>query len=211
MSNSRLVHYTKISPNRTTSRNHPIDTVTIHCTAGLSTLVGLGDHFSRRTTAASCNYAVDTNGIIGMYVEEKDRSWCSSSTENDNRSITIEVVTESKPPYRCSEAAAKALVGLLVDICQRNNIQELRFQNNPELIGKPHLQNVTLHRWFANTDCPGDYILSILPNVIHEVNIRLKSPDSLYHVQIGAFKEKENAEYCLKKAQAAGFTDAFVV
>ena len=210
MSNSSLVSYTRFSPNRTSPRNHAIDTITIHCTAGLSTLEGLGDHFAKTATQASCNYAVDSNGKIGLYVAESDRSWCSSNRENDNRAITIEVVTEAKPPYVCSEAAAKALVGLLVDICRRNNIPKILWTNNRSLCGKPDQQNITLHKWFANKDCPGDYLLSIFPNVFSEVNKRLVSEENvsretIYGVGV-EFTARQSADWFAEKLRKDGYS-----
>ena len=186
MTNSVLVSYTCISPNKTSPRNHEIDTITIHCTAGESTLEGIGSHFSKPATQASANYAIDKNGKIGLYVNERDRSWASSNRENDNRAITIELVTESKPPYRCSDATAKACVGLLVDICKRNGIKKLLWEANRSLIGDIDHQNITLHRWFSNTACPGEYIISILPNIVKEVNSRLipSSPPSVENTYV---------------------------
>ena len=37
-----------------------------------------------------------SDGSIGLYVEEKNRSWCSSSNANDQRAITIEVAADTK-------------------------------------------------------------------------------------------------------------------
>jgi len=46
MSNSPLVVYTKISPNKTSPRNHVIDTITIHCVAGNCTIEAVGNEFA---------------------------------------------------------------------------------------------------------------------------------------------------------------------
>lgn len=208
MSNSSLVSYTRFSPNKTSPRNHKIDTITIHCTAGLSTLEGLGEHFAKSSTQASCNYAVDSNGKIGLYVGESDRSWCSSNRENDNRAITIEVVTSAIPPYICSEAAAKALVGLLVDICKRNNIPKILWSNDRSLCGIPERQNVTLHKWFASKDCPGDYLLGLFPNIFYEVNKRLLpsesvSRETVYGVGV-EFLSKSEADHFAESLRKQG-------
>lgn len=205
--------YTKLSPNKTSPRNHQIDTVTIHCTAGESTLEGLGAWFGKTSTAASANYAVDKNGAIGCYVVEEDRSWCSSSRENDNRAITIEVVTEAKAPYKCTSAAIDGLVNLLVDVCKRNGIPKLLWRNDKSLIGQTDKQNMTVHRWFTSTTCPGDYLMGLMPEIANRVNVELtkESERDLYRVQIGAYRVKANAEECLAKARKAGFSDAFIV
>lgn len=99
MSNSPLVNYTKISPNKSSPRNHKIDTVTIHCVVGQCSVETLGNVFAPTSRQASSNYGIGYDGRIGMYVEEKDRSWCSSNAANDNRAITIEVASDTKEPY----------------------------------------------------------------------------------------------------------------
>lgn len=173
MSNSPLVNYTKISPNKTVGRTHAIDTITIHCVVGQVTVKSLGAHFSDPSLDASSNYGVGTDGQIGMYVEEKDRSWCSSNAANDNRAITIEVASDTKPPYAVNAAAYKGLIDLLVDICMRNNIKELKWKGDKSLIGKVDKQNMTAHRWFAPTECPGDYLYERFGQIAAEVNARL--------------------------------------
>jgi hypothetical protein len=173
MSNSPLVSYTKISPNKTSPRNHKIDTITIHCVVGQVTVERLGDIFAPESRKASSNYGVGKDGRIGMYVEEKDRSWCSSNSANDNRAITIEVASDTKDPYAITDAAYKGLIDLLVDICQRNDIKELKWKADKSLIGKPEEQNMTVHRWFANKSCPGDYLYERHGQIAAEVNARL--------------------------------------
>ena len=177
MSNSSLVTYTKISPNRTSPRTHKIDTVTIHCTAGNNTAKGILNlaHFvnSNSDHRASCNYAIGYDGSIGLGVEEKDRSWCTSNGENDHRAITIEVSSSNVHPYTVSDAAYKALIDLLVDICQRNGISQLKWKGDKSLIGKPEQQNMTVHRWYANKACPGEYLYSRHAQIAGEVNGRL--------------------------------------
>lgn len=173
MSNSPLVSYTKISPNKTSPRNHKIDTITIHCVVGQLSVESLGAGFTAESRQASSNYGVGTDGRIGMYVEEKDRSWCSSNRANDHRAITIEVASDSKYPYAVNDKAYAGLIDLLVDICQRNGIEKLLWQNDKSLIGQVDKQNMTLHRWFANTECPGEYLYSKHEQIAAEVNARL--------------------------------------
>lgn len=173
MSNSPLVNYTKISPNRTSPRNHEIDTVTIHCVVGQCTVETLGSIFSDSSRDASSNYGIGPDGRIGMYVEEKDRSWCSSNAANDNRAITIEVASDTSHPYAVTDAAYNALIRLLTDICMRNNIKELKWKGDKSLVGQPDKQNMTVHRWFANKSCPGEYLYSRHAKIAAEVNERL--------------------------------------
>lgn len=177
MSNSPLVTYTRISPNRTSPRKHKIDTVTIHCYVGEVT-AERGCNGSRFTKynpvlGASCNYVVGYDGSIGLCVEEKDRSWCSSNRANDHRAITIEVASETKAPYRVTDEAMEALIKLLADICRRNDIEQLRWRGDKSLIGQIDKQNMTVHRWFKNKSCPGEYLYARHAEIAAEVNRRL--------------------------------------
>ena len=171
--NSPLVSYTSISPNKTSPRKHAIDTVTIHCVVGQCTVEALGRVFANPERKASSNYGIGKDGRIGMYVEEKDRSWCSSSSANDHRAITIEVASDTKPPYAVTDAAFAALIDLLVDICRRNGIKKLLWKNDKSLIGQVDKQNMTVHRWFAAKSCPGEYLFSLHGRIAEEVNARL--------------------------------------
>lgn len=208
MSNSPLVSYTKISPNKTSPRNHAIDTITIHIVVGQLSAKGIGNVFADPARKASSNYGIGTDGEIGMYVEEKDRSWCSSSSSNDNRAITIECASDMYHPYAINDKVYKSLINLLVDICQRNNIKELKWKGNKALVGDIEQQNMTVHRWFANKACPGDYVYNRLGQIADEVNSKLTAkpePQTLYCVQVGAYAKKGNAENRLKQLKAAGF------
>lgn len=212
--NSKLVNYTKISPNRSVNRNHKIDTVSIHCVVGQCSVETLGSIFASTSKEASSNYGIGYDGRIGMYVEEKDRSWCTSSASNDNRAITIEVASDTYHPYRVNDAAYKSLIKLLVDICKRNGIKELKWKADKSLIGQVEKQNMTVHRWFANKSCPGDYLYNLHGQIAKEVNAQLGSGTSsttkktLYRVrktwkdvksQKGAFNDLSNAKKCADK------------
>ena len=170
MSNSPLVNFTQISPNKGT-RDHAIDTITIHCMAGNLTVETCGSLFSRSSTQASSNYGVGSDGRIGLYVEEKDRSWATSSRSNDNRAVTIEVANDGgEPDWHVSDAALNSLIKLVADICKRNNIKKLKWQNDSSLIGQVDQQNMTVHRWFDCKACPGDYLMSKHSYIANEVN-----------------------------------------
>ena len=212
MSNSSLVSYTKISPNKTSPRNHDIDTITIHCVVGQTSVETLGDIFAPKSRQASSNYGIGSDGRIGMYVEEKDRSWCSSNKSNDHRAITIECASDTEHPYAINDKVYASLIKLCVDICQRNNIKELRWKADKSLIGQPDRQNLTVHRWFSATACPGDYIYSHLGQIAEEVNAELSKSltRTTYTVQVGAYNKKTNAENVVNKLKSAGY-DAFIV
>lgn len=179
MSNSPLVNYTKISPNKTSPRNHKIDTITIHCVCGQCSVETLGEVFSPKTRKASSNYGIGSDGRIGMYVEEKDRSWCTSSSSNDNRAITIEVASDTTHPYAVNDKAYASLICLLVDIGKRNNIKELKWCADKALIGQVDKQNMTVHRWFANTACPGDFLYGLMGTIANTVNTEFKGGNSM--------------------------------
>ena len=208
MSNSGLVTYTQISPNKSSPRNHKIDTITIHCVVGQVSVETLGNLFANPSKQASSNYGIGYNGRIGMYVEEKDRSWCSSNRDNDNRAITIECASDNKYPYAINDKVYQSLIQLLVDICKRNEIKELKWKADKKLIGKIEEQNMTVHRWFANKSCPGDYIYNRLGQIANEVNAILNEnpgTNKLYCVQVGAYTDIKNAQNMLQKIKQAGF------
>ena len=218
MSNSPLVSYTKISPNKSSPRNHKIDTVTIHCVVGQCSVETLGNVFAPTSRQASCNYGIGADGRIGMYCEEKDRSWCSSNAANDNRAITIEVASDTKHPYAVNAKAYAALIDLLVDICKRNGIPRLVWSTSKaDRVNHKNGCNMTVHRDYANKSCPGEYLYSRHAQIASEVNKRLGSTDTrpqpekvLYRVQTGAFRNKAGAEALLQQVKAKGF-DTYMV
>lgn len=173
MSNSSLVTYKRISPHKTSPRNHAIDTVTIHCIVGQWTAKQGCDYFATTDRDCSANYIVGKDGSIGLAVDESDRSWCSSSRDNDNRAITIEVASDTSHPYAVTDAAYNALIALLADICKRNGIKKLLWKADKSLIGQVDKQNMTVHRWFANKACPGEYLYSRHGEIAEKVNALL--------------------------------------
>lgn len=217
MSNSSLVDYTAISPNKTSPRNHAIDTITIHCFVGQVTAKRGCEVFLPTDKQASCNYVVGKDGDIGLSVDEKDRSWCSSNAANDHRAITIEVASDTSEPYQVTVAAYVSLIKLVADICKRNGIKKLVWSTDKNTRVN-HLDgcNMTVHRDYANKSCPGTYLYNMMGQIAAEVNKLIDSeptpaePEVLYRVQVGAFKNKANAERMLEAIKAAGFTDAFI-
>lgn len=179
MSNSPLVDYTRISPNKNSPRSHKIDTITIHCVVGQCTVETLGNIFAPTSRQASSNYGVGTDGKIGMYVEEKDRSWCSSNAANDNRAVTIEVASDTKHPYSVNDRAFAALLDLVTDICKRNGIKKLVWSTKKaDRVNHKNGCNMTVHRDYANKSCPGDYLYNRHGEIAAEVNRRLGVADT---------------------------------
>lgn len=218
--NSPLVTYTKISPNKTSNRNNGIDTITIHCIVAQWTAKQGCDYFANTSAQSSANYVVGKDGSIGLAVEEKDRSWCTSSSYNDNRAVTIEVASDREHPYAVTDAALAALIELVADICKRNGIEKLIWSTNKsDRLNRVNGCNMTVHRDYANKACPGEYLYSRHGYIADEVNKRLganstttaPTTQKLYRVrkswddaksQIGAFAKLDNAKSACDTAGA---------
>lgn len=181
MSNSPLATVTQISPNRNSPRNHKIDRITIHCFVGQVTARRGCEVFQPASKNASCNYVVGYDGSIGLCVDEGDRSWCSSNSANDNRAVTIETASDNKHPYAVTEKAYAALLDLVTDICRRNGAKKLLWfgDNEKTLAYTPQAGEMvmTVHRWFANKACPGDYLYERHGEIAAEVTRRLDEED----------------------------------
>ena len=210
--NSPLATVKVLSPNHSGQRNHKIDTITIHCVVGQCSAQRIGEIFLPKERQASSNYGIGYDGQIGLYVEEQNRSWCSSSASNDHRAITIEVASDTTHPYAVNDKAYAALLDLVTDICKRNGIKKLLWQGDKNLIGQVDKQNMTVHRWFANKSCPGDYLYNRHGEIAAEVNKRLAAAEkpatnsgTLYRVQTGAFAKKANADKLAADLKAKGF------
>ena len=216
--NSSMVAYTKLSPNHSGQRTHSIDRITPHCVVGQCTAEGLGDWFAKSSTKASSNYGIDKDGRVGLYVEEKNRSWCSSSNANDQRAVTIECASDTSEPYAFRDVVYQKLIVLCVDICKRNGKKKLLWFGDKEktLNYSPKADEMvlTVHRWFANKACPGDYLYSRMGDIAKQVNARLEG-DTMTGEEI--YKEltaytaslplPEWAKEELEEAVAMGITD----
>lgn len=179
-SNSPLVVYTKLSPNNSGKRTRNIDTIAIHCMAGNCTIETCGQLFAASSRKASSNYGIGSDGRIGMYVEEKNRSWCTSSAAVDQRTVTIEVANcGGAPNWPISAQAKTSLINLCVDICKRNNIKKLLWREDKSLLGQVNMQNMVVHRWTAAKSCPGDDLYKLHTEIANEVNKRLGSGGSV--------------------------------
>lgn len=172
---SSLAKYVKLSPNCSKPRKNNIDTISIHVFDGnlpIEKMISISRFTVYSTKNTSCNYCIDSDGQIGGVVDENNRSWCTSSSSNDNRAITIEVANDGgkSTGYHVSDKAIDALIALLIDICKRHNIKKLLWRNDKSLIGQTKLQNMTVHRWFANKECPGSYLLNKHTEIATKVN-----------------------------------------
>lgn len=226
MSNSSLVSYTKLSPNHSGQRTHAVDRITPHCVVGQCSVETLGNIFAPTSKQASCQYGIGVDGRVGMYVEEKNRSWCSSSNENDQRAITIECASDATAPYAFNDAVYAKLIELCTDICKRyGKAKLLWFGDKTKTLNYAPASNemvLTVHRWFANKSCPGDWMYARMGDLAAKVTAKLGgtvTPSNntattdtkvLYRVQTGAFSNKANADAMLQKVKAAGF-DTYMV
>lgn len=203
MSNSSLVNYIKISPNKTSPRKNKISAIVIHHMAGNLSVESCGSVFLPSSRQASANYGIDSNGRVGMYVEEKDRSWATSNAEIDNKAVTIEVANSSTGGnWPVSNKALSKLIDLCVDICKRNGISKLNYTGDKS-------GNLHMHCWYAATACPGPYLKGKFSYIASEVNKRLgNSTSTLYRVrktwkdvnsQIGAYANLNNAKSVVDK------------
>lgn len=223
--NSKLVSYTKLSPNHSGQRTHSIDRITPHCVVGQLSCESICGCFTSPSRQASCNYGIGKDGRISLCVEEKNRSWCSSSNANDQRAVTIECASDMSEPYAMNNAVYNSLVRLCIDICKRNGKKNLLWLGSKDkslnYAPKSDEMVLTVHRWFANKSCPGNWLYSRLGELATKVTTELSGSTSsddkkplaqIYRVrkswsdaksQIGAYKVLDNAK---KKVDAnAGY------
>lgn len=221
--NSSLVKYTSLSPNHSGQRTHSIDRITPHCVVGQLTAEGICACFPKGREA-SCNYGIGKDGKVALCVKEKNCSWCSSSAENDQRAVTIECASDSTAPYAFNTAVYNALIELCVDICKRNGKNKLLWLGDKtktlNYAPKSGEMVLTVHRWFANKSCPGDWMYSRMGDLATTVTKRLSGVSgggsttttptgkTLYRVrkswsdaksQIGAFSVLANAKSLVDK------------
>lgn len=183
MSNSSLVNYTRLSPNYNPRYGTPIRKITIHHTAGIASVEQLGQNFSSPKRQGSANYGIGSDGRVGLYVEERNRAWTSGSPDNDYQAITIETSNdENGGQWHVSNKVFDKLIALVVDICKRNNIKELVYTGDAN-------GNLTLHKFFQATACPGPYLTSKMPYIAETVNAYLRGESPMTMEEKQAFEE----------------------
>lgn len=214
--NSSMVAYTRLSPNHSGQRTHSIDRITPHCVVGQLTAESICGCFTSPSRQASCNYGIGIDGKVSLCVEEKNRSWCSSSNANDQRAVTIECASDKTEPYAMNSRVYDSLIKLCTDICKRNGKRKLLWlgDRNKTLSYTPKSDEMvlTVHRWFANKSCPGGWLYARLGDLAAKVTAALgtgasadKAASQLYRVrktwadsksQKGAFSVLANAKKC---------------
>lgn len=213
-----MVAYTRLSPNHSGQRTHSIDRITPHCVVGQLTAESICGCFTSPSRQSSCNYGIGTDGKVSLCVEEKNRSWCSSSNANDQRAVTIECASDKTEPYAMNSRVYDSLIKLCTDICKRNGKRKLLWlgDRNKTLNYTPKSDEMvlTVHRWFANKSCPGNWLYARLGDLAAKVTAALDSTSEskpasnkkqLYRVrrtwedsksQKGAFSVLVNAKKC---------------
>lgn len=224
MSNSSLVSYTKLSPNHSGQRTHSIDRITPHCVVGQLSAESICGCFTSTDRQASCNYGIGYDGRVSLCVEEKNRSWCSSSNANDQRAVTIECASDKSHPYAMNDKVYTSLINLCVDICKRNGKKKLLWLGDKtktlNYTPKSDEMVITVHRWFANKSCPGDWLYARLGDLAAQVTAKLggssatttlskpTTSTTLYRVrktwadaksQLGAYSQLANAKAMVNK------------
>ena len=225
--NSSMVSYSRLSPNHSGQRTHSIDRITPHCVVGQLSAESICRCFTSPSRQASCNYGIGTDGRVSLCVEEKNRSWCSSSNANDQRAVTIECASDKTEPYAMNSRVYDSLVKLCTDICRRNGKKKLLWlgDRNKTLnyAPKSHEMVLTVHRWFANKSCPGDWLYARLGDLAARVTAALgtgisadKAASQLYRVrktwadsksQKGAFSILANAKKCASSNKGYSVSD----
>lgn len=218
---TKLTHSIQLSTKYNKGREgNSVTRITPHCVVGQCSAKAVADGWIKANRDCSSNYVIGKDAELLLVVEEANRSWCSSSKDNDNKAITIECASDTKDPYTMKTIVYDKLVDLCTDICERYGKKKLIWisDKTKALAYKPAADEmqITVHRWFANKACPGDWLFNRLGGLSQTVTNRLNKTSSatmprvLYRVQCGAFSNKANADAYLKKVQAAGFTDAFI-
>ena len=177
MKSSKLVSYTGLSPNHSGRRTHAIDRITPHAVVGQLPVERICGCFAGKDRQASCNYAIGADGRIGLCVDEQNRSWCSSSRDNDQRAVTIECASDVTEPYAMKPEVYAALVNLCADICRRNGKKRLVWIADRDEALRYEVREeemlLTVHRWFARKSCPGNWLFGKLGDLVQAVNSRL--------------------------------------
>ena len=222
--NSTLVSYTKLSPFNSGKRTKSIDRITPHCYVGQASVEDMGAWFAT-TAGCSTNYGIGKDGRVALIVPENCRSWCSSSSANDQRAVTIECASDKTAPYAFNQKVYDSLIRLCVDICKRNGKKKLLWLKDKQKTlayqPAPDEMVLTVHRWFCAKECPGGWLMGRMDDLAKSVTAALGGSDvpsgndpidgakKLYRVQVGAFKDRKNAERKLRQISATG-TDCFI-
>lgn len=175
---SNLVDMVKESPHCTCPRESDIDRVTIHCYVGQATAEQMAEYFANPATQSSANYCIGVDCKVAGVVSENNRAWCSSSGNNDHRAINIEVACDKSAPYTVNDDVYLKLLDLVEDVLVRHNKTRLLWipDQTQALAYKPANDEMilTVHRWFAPKECPGDYLLGHMQEIARIITRRIE-------------------------------------
>ena len=170
MSNSKLVNKTILTnKNYDKGRSgYKLKKITIHHCAGVMSIEQLGRLMKNGSRQVSSHYGIGNDGRIGQYVDEKNTAWTDGNWVSNCTSVTIETSNnKTGGKWTVGDKALNSLIKLVADIGKRNGFGTL-------VKGK----NVTWHRMYASTTCPGDYLLSKMDYIVNEANkINKNTPD----------------------------------
>ena len=172
MTISSLVSGVLLTDNCYKPRNHKIDRITPHYMEWYTSAKTCCESFVPPSRRASANYCIGKDGEIWCNVEEQNCAWTTGSSYNDNRAITIECAnymdnaSYGMIPY----ATWNSLVKLCVDICTRYGFK-LHYTGDDN-------GNLTKHKWYDDTDCPGPWLDTQFERLAKEVNAILENVDT---------------------------------
>ena len=169
MSKSSLVNKTILTTSCDKGRyGNKIEKIVVHHMAGDLTVEECGALFKR--ASVSTHYGIGTDGRIGQYVDEADTAWACGSSYWNRRTISIECANDGKAStnWHVADKTISSCINLLVDICKRNGIKELKFTGDTK-------GNLIMHRYVASTACPGAYLAGKFSYIAEQVNKKLKA------------------------------------
>lgn len=152
-----------------------------HCTAGMSSAAATATRFQNPNVGASATYCIGGDGDIVQNVPEEYRPWTTGGDLNvngvtgatiDHMAFTFEIANSALGgSWPMSDKAINSLVLLMVDICQRHGIPRVYWNNDKYFSSiTTNYNTINLHRWYARKSCPGDFLVSLMPNIATVVN-----------------------------------------
>ena len=212
---SKLTNYTSLSPNNSGLRKYPVTRLTPHLVVGQFDALTVASWFNKPERRASANYIIGMNGEIVLNVDEDCRAWTSGNADNDNRAITIECASDKTSPYALNNDVYNKLIDLCVDICKRYNKRRLIWIADKNTALTYNLADnemlLTKHAFFQNVECWGKWFDEHVDDFVNRVNTKLNDDNNkLYRVQVGAFRDKNNAIKLCTELKEKGYNDAFI-
>lgn len=220
---SDLTDFVSLSSNNSGERKNKISRVTIHVVVGEFDALTVAGWFNKPERRASANYIIGKSGEVVQNVDENNRAWTSGNADNDNKAITIECSSNNKNHNSLNDAVFNKLILLCVDICRRyGKNKAVYFADKDTAARYEQYQQTdnemlfTKHNFYQNVACPDKWIEEHYNEIINRINdilagtITPKDANKWYRVQVGAFKNKENAIKLCNELKQKGYADAFI-